>query len=85
MMYGYGYGVGWVWMTLMPVVWIALLGAVAWAVVTLVRRPGGHEHAAPGQETPQEILDRRFACGEIDGDTYAQARNHLAGRESGTS
>src|SRR6266542_4327210 len=78
----YGYGAGWGWMMLMQLVWIALLGVIIWAVVRLVQRPADREHGTGARrETPQEILDRRYASGEIDTDTYTQARAHLAGRQ----
>jgi putative membrane protein len=35
----------------------------------------------PPRETPQEILDRRLASGEIDPDAYTQARAVLAGKQ----
>ncbi len=77
----YGYGTGWGWMVLMPLVSIAVLGVVIWAVVRLVQRPGDRQPSAGARrETPQEILDRRFASGEIDADTYTQARARLSGR-----
>jgi putative membrane protein len=76
----YGYGIGWGWMMLMPLVWIALLAVIVWAVVRLAQRPG--DRITPQhRETAQEILDRRFASGEIDADTYADARARLAGTE----
>ncbi|WP_406164682.1 SHOCT domain-containing protein [Streptomyces sp. NBC_00996] len=73
---------GWAWMAFMPLLWIALIGLVVWAVVHLTRRPadrgGGTEHGWAPRETPEEILDRRFASGEIDADAYNEARKHLA-------
>lgn len=82
MMYG-DWG-GWGWMMLMPLVWIALIGVVVWAAVWLAH-PGRRtsslpDYGQPRRETPQEILDRRFASGEIDADAYTQARDRLAGR-----
>jgi putative membrane protein len=83
----YGNAVGWGWMVLMPLLWIALLAVIIWAVIRLVqpgtpvRRPPGDGRAR--RETPQEILDRRFASGEIDADAYAEARERLAGRTPG--
>ena len=79
----YGHGPGWPWMLLMMLLWIALIAVIIWAVIRLVQRSG--EHGRQGRETPQEILDRRFALGEIDADEYRQARAHLAGREPGSS
>ena len=83
MMYGNGWG--WGLMMFMPLLWIALLAVVIWAVIRLAQPTGGREGRPPGYEPPrretaQEILDRRFASGEIDADAYAQARDRLAAR-----
>ncbi len=84
--YGYGWGFGAGWMMLMPLFWIALLGVIIWAVVRLTQGSGfgarpdsRHE---PGRETPQEILDRRLASGEIDVAAYDEARQRLSERGS---
>jgi putative membrane protein len=79
MMYGYGAG-GW-WMMLMPLLWIALVAVVVWAVVRLIRPAGDAGRAEARRETPLEILDRRYAQGEIDDATYTTARARLSGRE----
>ncbi|MGX1851535.1 SHOCT domain-containing protein [Streptomyces sp. NPDC055299] len=75
-------GGGWGWLVFMPLVWIVLIGLVVWAVVRLTRHPsdrtGSRDGNEPPRETPEEILDRRFASGEIDADTYTQARERLA-------
>lgn len=86
-MYG-GWG-GWSWMMLMPLVWIALIGLIVWAVVALTqsgRRTGNTpDYGQPRYETPQDILDRRFASGDIDADAYVQARDRIAGNEPRSS
>jgi putative membrane protein len=78
----YGHGFGWAWMVFMPLFWIALLAVVIWAIVRLVS-PGGAprevDGAGPRRESAREILDRRFAAGEIDADTYTRARERLSG------
>lgn len=88
MMYGNGWGWSWGAMVLMPVVWIALLGVIIWAVVRLIQPSGRQEgpvgHDRERRESPQEILDRRFAAGEIDLETYSQTRDRLASRGRGT-
>ncbi|WP_165984997.1 SHOCT domain-containing protein [Streptomyces sp. YIM 98790] len=79
-------GGGWMWMmAIAPLVWIALIGLVVWAVIRLSQntsRTGGEagsrDHGMPGRESAEEILDRRFARGEIDAEEYTQARGHLA-------
>lgn len=82
MMHGYGTG-SW-WMMLMPLLWLVIIVVVVWAVVRLVR-PEDVRAAGPvpyGRETPTEILDRRYALGEIDDDTYTKARARLSGRNA---
>lgn len=90
MMYG-GWG-GWGWMLFMPLFWIALVGLIVWMVVRLrpESRDWGHHghphgppspHGPPGpperRESALEVLDRRFASGEIDEETYLRMRDHL--------
>ncbi|MEV8093291.1 SHOCT domain-containing protein [Kitasatospora sp. NPDC085879] len=75
---------GWAWMMFMPLFWIALIGAVVWATIRLTRRPS--ERPGDGtrpNETPRDILDRRYASGEIDTEAYTEARAHLADRSPG--
>ncbi|MFE3324978.1 SHOCT domain-containing protein [Streptomyces sp. NPDC059176] len=72
---------GWAWMAFMPLLWIALIGLVVWAVVRLTQHSSGRHATEPrwtAKETPEEVLDRRFASGEIDADAYSEARKHLA-------
>ena len=81
-MMGYG-GMGWGGlgfggMFAMVAFWILLVAAVVWAVSRLLpgRQPqdrGPHS----GQEGPEEILDRRFARGEVDLETYQAQRAAL--------
>jgi putative membrane protein len=76
--YGGGMGAG-AWM-FMGLFWLALLGLIIWAVVRLLpAREGGSGYggSGPTAETPEEILDRRFARGEIDLETYQAQRAAL--------
>jgi putative membrane protein len=72
-------------MMLMPLLWIALIGLIVWAAIRLAQRPSDRTDAQPQRETPQEILDRRFASGEIDAETYTRARDTLAGKRPESS
>jgi putative membrane protein len=75
-MMGYGWGMGpggWI---LMALFWIVLIGLVVWAVVVLL--PGTRGGGRTGRETPEEILDRRFALGELDSEQYRRAREELS-------
>jgi putative membrane protein len=77
MMSGWDNGLGTGGWVLMILAWLALLGLVVWAISRLLpTRPGGDspEHTA---ETPEEILDRRLARGEIDTDEYTRLREAL--------
>jgi putative membrane protein len=82
MMYGDGWGWAWGWMMiLMPLLWIALTAVIVWAVLKVAQRPASQASEQPRRETPQEILDRRFASGEIDADAYTQAKTNLASQD----
>ena len=72
---GWG-GVGVGGMIGMVVFWLVLLALIVWAVSRLL--PGRQGSSQPGPETPEEILDRRFARGEVDLETYQMQRAALA-------
>ena len=75
-MMGYGWGLGtagWIFMALFSIV---IIGLVVWAVVALL--PANQPGDADRPRSPREILDRRFALGEIDVEQYRRAREELA-------
>ena len=68
---GWGWGMavfGWLFMTLLVV-------AVAWVVWSTARRP---EPPPTGESRAQEVLDERYARGELDRDEYLERRADLA-------
>jgi putative membrane protein len=75
-MMGYGWGMGFAGWIFMVLFWIVVIGGVVWAVVTLL--PGSRAGTRGQPETPEEILDRRFALGELDAEQYRRAREELA-------
>ena len=82
-MMGYGYGMGaggWVGWIAMAVFWIGLIALVVWGVSRAF--PSGKDRGetswAPRSESPAEVLDRRYAAGEIDEDRYQAMRATLA-------
>jgi putative membrane protein len=89
MRYGYGYGNShWGLWVLMIVAMIVFWGAIAWIIVTLVRRQGvppGSPNPPPGPAANPpssdglRILNERFARGEIDEDEYKHRRSVIEG------
>ena len=72
--YGGGMGYG-AWM-FMGLFWLALLGVIIWAVVRLL--PAHRDSGSRDADSPEDILDRRFARGEIDTEAYQAQRAVLA-------
>jgi len=87
MMDNWGHNDGW-WnggMIVMGVFWLALIALGVWAVLHLARHRGSNVIAPTGAgnaESARHILDRRFASGEIDPQTYAEHRRILEGRSA---
>ena len=73
-MMGYGgYGLfGGLGMGLGMIVWILVIAAIAWALIALFG-----DRTDPQEETPLDILERRFAKGEIDEAELERARRRL--------
>lgn len=79
-MMGYGWGMGTAGWIFMGLFWIAIIALVIWGVTALL--PGTRSSNAGRTESPREILDRRFARGEIDAEQYRQAREELADNQA---
>lgn len=78
LMHGGGY---WLGMGLHGLFWIALVAVIVVMVVWAVRtaaRPDGSV-VAGGTPSPREILDARFARGEIEQDEYLTRKKALEG------
>jgi putative membrane protein len=70
-----GFGASWM---LMAAVWLLVLFALGWLVIRLVSGRHADQADSTGQTgTALELLDRRFALGEIDTDTYRTQRSVL--------
>ncbi len=81
---GTGWGMGWAGWLVMTLVMLAFWALVVFGVVALFRgvRPGEAPRARRRDRTPEEILDERFARGEIDAEEYTTRRDTLrAGHE----
>lgn len=83
-------GGDWWVMAFMMLFWVAVLVLLVWAVIRLSRAIESHHGSAGGvqasgqRETPRELLDRRYAAGEIDSATYSEMRARLGGGDSDT-
>lgn len=76
MMWSDGGGWSWGWMVVGMVMMIGFWALVAWVIVMVVRRPDGR----PSARDAEEILDERFARGDLDADEYRQRRDALRTR-----
>jgi putative membrane protein len=86
-MMGYGYNDGGVWMWvfggLMMVGVVVLIGLAVWAVVTATTRGTGvsttpENSATGGRERTRQVLDERYARGEMTSEEYTE-RLHTLG------
>lgn len=73
MMWGYnpGWG-GWLMMSVGMVVMLVLLGILVWTLIRWL-----NSRATPPGSSALEILQQRYARGEIDDATYERMREHL--------
>lgn len=79
-MFRYGLQVApWAWV-FMALFWIVVIGLLVWAIIALLSRNRGTARPVhPGaHQAAEDILDRRFAMGEINIEQYRQARAELA-------
>jgi putative membrane protein len=59
---------------------LIVLGCIALVAFVVMRNQSPTPVSFPGaRETPLQILDRRFAAGEIDAEEYKRARDLLSG------
>lgn len=61
------------WMVVMMVGWVGLIALAVWAVMALTRR----EDPPPQTPAARDILDNRFASGEISQTEYVEAKRLL--------
>ena len=81
MMWGYGFNPGWMWLlwVLALVVIGLIVFVVVWAVNDGAKREfpsghAGHSQPPPARSTSRQILDERYAKGELTAEEY---REHL--------
>jgi len=77
-------------MIAMTVFWVALVALIIWLVSRTFKpgddsRRGGNDGQPSWHESSDEVLDRRFAAGEIDEATYHRMRETLRSARSARS
>lgn len=72
MMYGLGLGV-----PIAAIFMIAVVGLVIWLIASAVRPQV--PFASPSRSTALDVLEDRYARGEIDGDTFRSTRANIEG------
>jgi putative membrane protein len=85
MMWGFGWGwPGMLWMGFGGLFWIVIVGLVIWALVRWLGERSTSDRQPPvGGPAALEILQQRYARGEIDAVTFEQMRERLMGRQRG--
>lgn len=74
------YGLGGWWMLLwMLMFWAGVIALIVWAVRATSERPQGAPPQSHGRSRALEILEERFARGEIDQEEFEQRRRALEG------
>ena len=68
--HGAGFGGGFMW-----IFWILVIIAI----VMLIRAAGRSSNSGEHRETPLEILEKRYARGEIDDEEFAHQKRELGG------
>jgi putative membrane protein len=76
---GDGFGMGWgiVMMVAMLLLVAVVIVGIVWLVLRLVRDRGSRGRADGAPSRGLEVLERRFAAGEIDADEYRDRRATL--------
>ena len=77
MMGGWDNGMGAAGWMLMIIAWVAVIALIFWAITRLFPTRSGGEPRERTEATPEEILDRRLARGEIGTDEYARLHDAL--------
>lgn len=76
---GHHWGDGWMWLwgTLMMVIVVGLVAASIWALVRRDRDEQRPRGSGRHGRRAREILDERYARGEIESDEYREKVQHL--------
>jgi putative membrane protein len=80
MMTGIGMGLGGIGLLIMLLFWVGLIIGGVWLVKTLFASNQPHQPAAPSgkQPSPRNILDQRYARGELTREQYEIMKEDLS-------
>jgi putative membrane protein len=76
-MMGWGYGMGWLGTVLMAAFWIAVIIGIVLLIRWLVVSTGASTRKAATDDSPLEILRRRYAQGEINREEFQEKKKDL--------
>lgn len=76
-MMGWGYGMGWFGPILTAAFWIAVIVGIVFLIRWLVLSSGTGSRKTNSQDSALEILNRRYARGEIDKEEFIETRKDL--------
>jgi putative membrane protein len=76
-MMGWGYGMGWFGMIIMALFWIAVIVGIIFLIRWLFVSTGAKGHGAISEDSPLEILKRRYARGEINKEEFEAKKKDL--------
>jgi len=76
-MMGWGYGTGWLGMILMAAFWIAVIVGIVFVIRWLVVATGTAGRKSSSEDSPLEILKRRYARGEINKEEFEEKKSDL--------
>jgi putative membrane protein len=76
-MMGWGYGMGWFGMILMGLFWIAIIVGIIFLIRWLFVSTGTKSYRAASEDSPLDILKKRYARGEINKEEFEQKRKDL--------
>ncbi len=73
----YGYGVPWIGGMVMMIFWVLVLVAVVWGVAYFARKAGQSNPAVRHDESPLDVLKRRYAAGEVNKEQFEEMKRDL--------
>jgi putative membrane protein len=73
-------GAAWVMVTMMILITVAVVGGIVWAILSASRSPdrAAHGPATSAGPNARDLLDQRYARGEIDTADYEERRSRLS-------